>query len=277
MTYLNNQAQIALYGMDMNNVGVDFPTLSAASQLMFGYAPSNPCDVPEAATGPQSPECLAYLWTAAGCSPAGQGAPMDANGNVNQAIVNQFANYPAAGVGAYFNAVHDVATSSSVDYDAQDQYSLLCFNTSTKQNVVQGDSPPEVFQVLAPTGGYQVAQADAAATCSIFGAQVATTAQLTQANQAGAEWCSSGWLSDSNIPSYPITTFANVRGCGSGQSPNVESWTPPNNMANVNCYGVKPVVGTENVLPFNTLSWSFNLLPGQSYSSGAPNPGFPSS
>ena len=277
MTYLNNQAQIALYGMDMNNAAVSFATLSAASIFMFGRAPANPCDVPEAATGPQSPECLAYLWTSAGCSPAGQLAPMDANGNVNQANVNKVMPYgSAAAIQQQYQNVYNTATQSS-DYDVQDEFSLLCFNTSVKQNVVQGSSPPEVFQVQSPSGTYQVAQADAAATCSIFGAQVATMAQLTQANQAGAEWCSSGWVSDSNNPSYPITTLANVMGCGSGQSPAIESWTPPSNLANVNCFGVKPVPGTENVLPFNSINWSFNLLPGQSYASGAPNPGFPSS
>jgi len=276
MTYLNNQAQIALYGTDLNNAAVSFATLSAASQFMFGRAPANPCDVPEASTGPQSPECLAYLWTSAGCSPAGQGAPIDANGNINQANVNNVANNSSAAVQQQYQNIYNTATQSS-DYDVQDQFSLLCFNTSVKQNVVQGSNPPEVFQVQAPTGGYQIAQADAAATCSIFGAQVATMAQLTAANQEGAEWCATGWVSDSNSASYPITTLANVQGCGSGQSPMVETWTPPNNMANVNCFGVKPVAGTENVLPFNGQQWSFNLLPGQSYSSGAPNPGFPSS
>ena len=277
MTYLNNQAQIALYGTDLNNAAVSFATLSAASQLMFGYAPSNPCDVPEAATGPQSPECLAYLWASSGCSPAGQLSPMDANGNVNQGNVNKVTPYgSAAAIQQQYQNVYNTATQSS-DYDVQDEFSLLCFNTSVKQNVVQGTSPPEVFQVQSPAGTYQVAQADAAATCAIFGAQVASTAQLTQANQAGAEWCSSGWLSDSNNASYPITTLANVGGCGSGQSPAIETWTPPSNLANVNCFGVKPVPGTENVLPFNSINWSFNLLPGQSYASGAQNPGFPSS
>lgn len=275
MTYLNNQAQIALYGTDSNNAAVSFATLTAASQFMFGYTPANPCDVPEAATGPQSPECLAYLWASSGCSPAGQLAPMDANGNINQGNINRVTPYgSAAAIQQQYQDVYEIATQSS-DYDLQNEFSLLCFNTSTKQNVVQGVSPPEVFQVTAPTGGYQIAQADAAATCSIFGAQVATTAQLTQANQEGAEWCSSGWLSDSNNPSYPITTLANVTGCGNGSS-GVLPYMPPNNLANVNCYGVKPVPGTDNVIPFNSQSWSLNILPGQGYASGAQNPGFPS-
>ena len=267
MAYLNNQSQIALYGMDLNNASVDFPTMRAASLLMFGYAPANPCDVPEAATGPLSPECLSYLWTGAGCSPAGQLAPVDANGNVNQANVSRAIPYGSStAVQQQYQEVYNIATQSS-DYDLQNEFSLACFNVGTKQNVVQGPSPPEVFQVQAPTGGYQIAQQDAAATCAIFGAQVATMAQLTQANQAGAEWCASGWVSDSSQPYYPITTLANVSGCGSGQSPVLETWMPPGNLANVNCYGVKPVPGTENVYPFNSTSWSFNLLPGQSYAS----------
>ena len=276
VAYLNNQAQIALYGMDLNNAPVSFATLSAASQFMFGRAPANPCDVPEAATGPQSPECLAYLWASAGCSPAGQLSPTDANGNVNQGNVNKVLPYgSSAAVQQQYQAVYNMATQSP-DYDVQNEFSLACFNTSVKQNVVQGASPPEVFQVLAPTGSYQIAQADAAATCSIFGAQVATMAQLTAANQEGAEWCASGWVSDSNTPQLPITSLANVVGCGNGSS-GVLPYLPYNNLANVNCYGVKPVSGTENVLPFNSQQWSFNLLSGQSYASGAPNPGFPSS
>jgi hypothetical protein len=275
MTYLNNQSQIALYGTDMNNAAVDFSTLKAASMLLFGYAPANPCDVPEAATGPQSPECLAYLWASSGCSPAGQLSPMDANGNINQGNVNRANAFgSSAAVQQQYQEVYNAATQST-DYDVQDQFSLLCFNTSVKQQVVQGGFAPEVFQVQAPTGGYQVAQGDAASTCAIFGAQVATSTQLQQANQEGAEWCATGWVSDSNNAQYPITSLANVQGCGNG-TVGVMQWTPPSNTANVNCYGIKPQDGTENVLPFNSQQWSAEILTGQSYSAGSQNPGFPS-
>ena len=130
-----------------------------------------------------------------------------------------------------------------------------------------GSNPPEVFQVQAPTGTYKIAQADAAATCSIFGAQVATLAQLTAANQAGAEWCLTGWVSDSSDPKYPITSLAGVVGCGAG-SPAVETYNP--GVGNANCYGVKPVAGTENVIPFNSQQWSMSILPGQAYAATAP-------
>jgi hypothetical protein len=276
MTYLNNQAQIALYGTDLNNAAVSFSTLSAASMFMFGYTPANPCDVPEAATGPQSPECLAYLWASSGCSPAGQLSPMDANGNINQGNINKVTPYgSSAAIQQQYQEVYNIATQSS-DYDLQNEFSLLCFNTSTKQNVVQGANAPEVFQVQSPTGNYQIAQGDAAATCSIFGAQVATLNQMVQANQEGSETCSVGWVADSNTPQVSITSLADVQGCGNG-SAGVLPWTPGSGLANVNCYGIKPVAGTENVLPFNSQQWSAQILTGQMYASGAQNPGFPSS
>jgi len=274
VAYLNNQAQIALYGMDLNNVGVDYPTLKAASQLMVGRNPANPCDTVNASMGPHSVECLAYLWAASGCSPAGTLSPMDANANINQANVNTALQYGSvAGIQQFYQGITTTLNSSS-DYDAQDQASLACYNTSIKQTVITGSNPPEVFQVQSPTGNYQVAQGDAAATCAIFGAQVATMAQMTQANQEGYETCTVGWVADSNTAQVSITSLADVQGCGNGLM-GVLPWTSSSNLANVNCYGVKPVPGTENVLPFNSQQWSLNLLPGQNYTSGAPNPGVP--
>ena len=275
-TFLNNQAQIALYGIDLNNVGVDYPTLQAASQFIMGRDPANPCDTVNASSGPHSTECLNYLWTQSGCTPAGQGAPVDGNGNVNQNNVTSVAKAGSVlGIQAYYNEIYGNAqgTLSQNDYDLQDAASLLCFNTSVKQKVVLGSNPPEVFQVQSPLGTYAIAQADAVANCAIFSAQVASTAQLQQANLMGAEWCSTGWVSDDPNPKFPITSLAGIAGCGSG-SPGISTWNP-GGVANANCYGVKPVAGTENVAPFNSQQWSANILPGQAYAATTPSSSVP--
>ena len=267
VAYLNTQAQIALYGMDMNNNGVDFATLKAASQFIFGRSPANPCDTAEASTGPHSVECLSYLWGQSGCLVAGSLAPMDGAGNINQGNVTNWNNFGSVtAIQGLMNATNAFSQDSS-DFDQQYKAAQECQGVDITQKVVAGSNPPEVFQVQAPSGIYQIAQADAAASCSIFGAQVATLAQLTAANQAGAEWCSTGWVSDSSDPKYPITSLAGVVGCGAG-TPAVETYNP--GVGNANCYGVKPVAGTQNVIPFNSQQWSMNILPGQAYAATAP-------
>jgi hypothetical protein len=188
---------------------------------------------------------------------------MDGAGNINQGNVTAFnALGSVTAVQQGMNNVYSLSQNSS-DFDTQFARAKQCQGVTLQQKVVAGPNPPEVFQVQAPTGSYQVAQADAAATCSIFGAQVATLAQLTEANQEGAEWCATGWVSDAPDPKYPITTLANVVGCGAG-SPGIETYNP--GVANVNCYGVKPVNGTENVLPWDMQgNWNRPVLTFQTY------------
>ena len=111
-------------------------------------------------------------------------------------------------------------------------------------------SDPEVFYV----GGYDYTKVQAAATCTTHGAVVATGAQLAAAQVAEADWCATGWLSDQTVAKYPINTSI-MAGCGNG-TPGIKAWTPPNGMAGVNCYGVKPDEGTEKVSRFNTAKWS---------------------
>ena len=96
----------------------------------------------------------------------------------------------------------------------------------------------EVFYI----GGYEYTKAQAAGVCTSRGAVVATGAQLSDAQAAGADWCSTGWLSDQSKPKYPITT--NVQGgCGNG-SAGIKEYLPPGGKAGVNCYGVKPESAT---------------------------------
>jgi hypothetical protein len=79
--------------------------------------------------------------------------------------------------------------------------------------------------------------------------------QLEEAQKAGADWCSTGWVKGENEAFYPITTQI-MNGCGNG-SPGIKSWTPPDKKAAVNCYGPKPQKSA-NIQPFNLLKWSMN-------------------
>jgi hypothetical protein len=100
------------------------------------------------------------------------------------------------------------------------------------------DPKAEVFYI----GGYEYTKAQAAGVCTTRDAVVATGAQLSDAQAAGADWCSTGWLSDQSKPKYPITT--NVQGgCGNGSS-GIKEYLPPTGKAGVNCYGVKPESAT---------------------------------
>jgi hypothetical protein len=101
---------------------------------------------------------------------------------------------------------------------------------------------PEVFQVK----GYKHTREEADSICRKNGAVLATTKQLEYAQQNGADWCSTGWVADTdedgeNRAKYPINTRT-MRGCGNGGT-GVKIWTPPYKKAAVNCYGIKPTNG----------------------------------
>ena len=107
------------------------------------------------------------------------------------------------------------------------------------------------------TSGYSQTFQQAQATCNTYGARVATTQEMYQAQRDGADWCSCSWVQE-GVALYPITTsFSSgcggfeigVRNCGS------QSWIPGNLFA-VACWGMKPATGTSGVLPFNTVYWN---------------------
>ena len=117
---------------------------------------------------------------------------------------------------------------------------------------------PEVFWVGGPGKSYEYTKAQDAATCITHGAVVATDAQLTSAHTAGADWCATGWLKDTDVAKYPITTTL-IPGCGNGEGsdPAIMTYTP--GKAGVNCYGIKPDENTANseiIHKFNRSKWS---------------------
>jgi hypothetical protein len=112
--------------------------------------------------------------------------------------------------------------------------------------------PKEVFHV----GGYNTSSWDGDSKCSIYnGAKLATKAQISEAQLAGADWCSTGWVADNNDKAiYPINVSL-MTGCGNG-SPGVKEWTPPNKKAGVNCYGIKPDEGKyPEIKPWTDKIW----------------------
>lgn len=107
------------------------------------------------------------------------------------------------------------------------------------------------------TSGYSQTPQQAQATCNAYGARVATTQEMYQAQRDGADWCSCSWVQE-GVALYPITTSfytgcggfdIGVRNCGS------QSWVAGNLFA-VACWGMKPATGTAGVLPFNTVYWN---------------------
>ena len=105
--------------------------------------------------------------------------------------------------------------------------------------------PPnkEVFAI----GGYAYTQASAQAKCASYGATLATMAQVTAAQAAGADWCSCGWTSD-GASVFPNTGNTSS-GCGGGSGMK----TCGNGLAGANCHGVKPPQAQfSDVLAFKT-------------------------
>jgi len=291
---LNNAVNIAIYGVDMNGAPQDFATIKQYALDYLGVVMNNPCDGPTALTGPHTEECLDYLWRTSGnasqdgvtntdpsklpyayCSAAGQAAPLNVDGTVNQAnVTTANGNGAVANVRAFYQGIFNRSQDSS-DFDSQaaamrDCFGIYiapppaddpascpppnpddwqCFGPSKLQN-------PEVFQVnggpannIAYIGQqvYQFKQSDSAAVCASYGATVATTAQLAAAQAQGADWCSTGWVADSTTPAYPITTSVDP-GCGA--APGIQQFLPSSGLAAVNCYGKKPAPNTPGVYLF---------------------------
>jgi hypothetical protein len=110
-------------------------------------------------------------------------------------------------------------------------------------------------QVFAVGPDYRFTKGEAAGVCAKYGAAVATTAQLTEAQQKGADWCFHAWVADENNAPFPITTNP-IQGCGNRQG--VIGGVPGSGRAGVNCYGPKPSptdAASGVIKPFNGDMW----------------------
>lgn len=267
---LNNRGSIAQYGFDSNGVGVEFAKFRDASIRMLGRSPSNPCDGPNADTGPHTPECLDFLWRTAGaqtmpttdnapdeylyCSKGAPGAPLRVDGTPND---DNVASANMLGALASIRQAYGTLygrTKNTADFDDQNAAMQQCHGTSVKPPAPPPLScVPEVFQVC-PGGGYNLTQDEAAAACQAAGARVASKAEIDEAYGRGANWCSLGWASDGSAY-FPMNKILPeyVYGCGGPQvnGPSDMAWA--GNKACAACFGVKPPQNNApGVLAFNT-------------------------
>ena len=105
---------------------------------------------------------------------------------------------------------------------------------------------------------YKYTYAQAATICAQYGGVLASTAELRNSQLAGASWCAAGWVSDDSNAKYPTSSIipsSIIPGCGTN---GINVWTPPNGLACVVCYGIKPRAGTANIRPFNDIENRWN-------------------
>jgi hypothetical protein len=132
----------------------------------------------------------------------------------------------------------------SDDYRYGDRWAVVPMPSTMKQ----------VFRVSGATpSSYTKAQATAA--CTTQGAELASSAQLTAAWKAGANWCAYAWTSDGGrqLPNNEDTSTQ----CG-GPNPGVKGGgdTDMNTLGDATCFGAKPVEGTATISPFNSKFWN---------------------
>jgi hypothetical protein len=271
--YLNNQGNIAMYGVTTSGQGVDFNTFKAAAMQMLGTQPLNPCDGPAATTGPQSPECLDYLYRTSGnpgadaapvdptslpyayCGPAGTIAPLNPDGSVNQqAAAAANANGSTTNIRQFYQKFFTDTQSS--DFTTQAGAMNSCFGTLIQP---PADPPsacppanPDDWQCLAPSQfGQQevfavcptprVPFSQAEAVCAQYGARLATPDEITAAQASGAQWCACAWATDGNAYSSMQENIAVNPGCGGPGVRNCGSNAANSqNLGCITCVGVKP-------------------------------------
>jgi hypothetical protein len=271
--FLNNLGSVATYGVTTTGQPVDFNTFKSASMQMLGTQPLNPCDGPAATTGPQSPECLDYLYRTSGnpgqdaspvdptslpyayCGPAGTMAPLNPDGSVNQqAAAAANANGSVTNIRQFYQKFFTDTQSS--DFTTQAGAMSSCFGTTipapTEAPSACPSANPDDWQCMTPAQfGQQevfavcpvprVPFSQAEAVCAQYGARLATPDEVTAAQAAGAQWCGCGWTTDGNayfpmqqnIPTNPGCGGPGVQNCGPNAA-NAQS------LGCVTCVGVKP-------------------------------------
>ena len=235
-TIINNLAPkmtAALTGLDANNKPLSLADWNTVSMWATGVPINTPCDGPNKDNGPLSQECLSYLYLNQGAGthigPTYTLSPTKVASMKGQNSANTYCQLgteidPGTPTGLKFGQSLGGINAVKQTYD---QINRLA-NDNTKSNSERSEAikqcygvtldpmytgkvsgPTQVFAVASDgtmTPGYNFTQAQAKEICSKFGAEVATASQLQDAQQNGADWCFSGWVSDSSIPQYPVTT-----------------------------------------------------------------------
>ena len=287
LTVVMLQAQT---GRSANGQQLSMEDWNTASMFATGKSISSPCDVDDMTTGPLSKECLSYLymnqgttshigptydlptWTTANlagqpvrqtyCQP---GTNMDPNTEAGLKLGQSLGGVEQ--VKTYYNRVNRVANDNSLSNSDRQNEINQCYGVSL--DPVVDNATPGPKQVFAVGPGYDYTRDQAAGVCAAYGAQVATKAQLADAQAKGADWCFSAWVQDSPNGQWPITTSV-VGGCGGRQG--IIEWTPDSRKAGVTCYGPKPAIQSVSqgvIKPFNGTNW--DQPPTSSYYAEIPN------
>ena len=293
-TIVNNLAPkmtSASTGQDANGKNLSIADWDTVSMFATGIPINTPCDGPTSTNGPLTKECLQYLYLNQGInSHIGSTYTLNASSMASMKGQNTANTYCQPGTSIDPSTPAGLKFAQSIGginavKQSYDQINRLA-NDNTQSNIKRSTAINQCYgvsldvmasgnttgptQTFAVGPSYNYTKAQAQGICSQYGAQVATTAQLQDAQTKGADWCFTGWVSDSNTAMYPITTSIGS-GCGNGNT-GVINYNPPNNIAGVNCYGPKP--GIDNypagtIMPFNQSSWDYN--PNASTAPSAPS------
>ncbi len=243
-----------------------------------GIPINTPCDGVENQTGTPSKECLSYLYNNQGvnshigttytlaassmasmkgasaqtvyCQP---GAPLDPNTPTGLAYAQTITGGVAAVKQAY-DSINRLANDNTQTNTARSDAVNKCYGVS--MDAIQKPKGTGPTQVFAVGPGYNYTKDQAQQICAKYGAQVATQEQLQNAQTYGADWCFTGWVSDSSTSIYPVTTSTEA-GCGNGTT-GIIQYNTGNGMAGVNCYGPKPTIDSypmNTILPFSQSQW----------------------
>ena len=281
---MNVRMKRALTGNDENGIPLSISEWNTDSMWATGIPINTPCDGPNKNSGPLSKECLSYLYMNKGASThigqtytlasssmasmKGQntpntycqpGAPLDPNTPEGLKFGQKLGGINA--VKKKYDDINRLANDNTLPNSTRQSAIDQCYGVQLRtKGSLKKPGPTQVFAVAnggtASVNGYVIPKDQAQQVCSQYGAQVATTAQLQDAQSKGADWCFTAWVSDSDQAMYPITT-STQGGCGNGTA-GIIRWTPPNNRAGVNCFGPKPGISdvpAGTILPFNQTSW----------------------
>jgi hypothetical protein len=279
-TIVNNLAPkmtSATTGQDANGKNLSITDWNTVSMWATGTPINTPCDGPNKDNGPLSQECLSYLYMNQGLNShigptytlaSSSMASMKGQNTPNTYCQPGTSIDPATPAGLKFaqnlggintvkqtyDQINRLANDNSQTNIARAQAVQQCYGVSfDPMNAPKAPGPTQTFAV-GP--GYNYTKEQAPQICAQYGAQVATTAQLQEAQSYGADWCFTGWVSDSTNAMYPITT-STQGGCGNGTT-GLITYNTPNNLAGVNCYGPKPGIDDypENtIMPFSQTLW----------------------
>jgi hypothetical protein len=279
-TIVNNLAPkmtAAVTGQDATGKNLSIGNWNTVSMFATGTPINTPCDGPNKDNGPLSQECLSYLYQNQGINshigPTYTLASVSMASMLGQNTPNTYCQ-PGAGIDPStpaglkfaqslggintvkqtYDQINRLANDNTQSNQARAQAVQQCYGvTIDPMNTPKTPGPTQVFAV-GP--GYNYTQAEAPQVCTKYGAQLATSAQLQEAQTYGADWCFTGWVADSNNSMYPITT-STQGGCGNGTT-GIINYNTPNNQAGVNCYGPKPGIDDypENtIMPFSQTAW----------------------